>query len=647
LRTLPYASWPSSVGADLVTAGQRGLSFPWIDGGRIFWQESRPSERGRQTLMCRAPDGTIDEVTPAPFDLRTRVHEYGGRAFMVGGDVIVAIDDRDQRVWRLDGAPPDGGPLALTPECGGAMRFADMIVDTRRDRLIAVRESAQDGGDPVADLVAIPLDGSCSLRPLAADHDFFAHPSLDPVGERLAWITWDHPDMPWDATSLWCAALDDEGAVVSVEPVAGGRGEAVLQPQWGPEGELFHLSDRDGYWNVHGSRRGIVDPRAADHGGPLWQLGARWFDVDATGAVHALVVEEGFWSLERLGTAPDGQGRRRIGLAHAVLSDLVVENGIAVICAAAVDGAAAIVRVDLASGTHEAVARAFDVPLAPEAIARPQPFDFATADGAVAHAFYYPPTHPDVRGTPGTHPPLIVRCHGGPTGSASPALSLRYQYWTSRGFALCDVNYRGSSGYGRAYRRALDGRWGEADVADCIAAAEHLVAQGRADPERLVIAGGSAGGYTVLCALTFSDRFRAGASSYGIGDLATLAQDTHKFEKRYLDRLVGPWPEARATYEARSPILHTDRLSCPVIFFQGLEDKVVPPAQAEAMVEALDAKGIPVCYMPFAGEGHGFRRAETQKAVLEAEYAFYCRIFGIEPAEPLPPITIRNLEPRR
>jgi dipeptidyl aminopeptidase/acylaminoacyl peptidase len=499
-------------------------------------------------------------------------------------------------------------------------------------------------------LVALPLDGRSDEGVLLAEgHDFFAYPRLSRDGRRLAWLTWDHPAMPWDGTTLWVADLDAAGVPQVPKAAAGGPDEAVLQPEWGPDGHLYFLSDREGRWSLYRVADGQVEPVAAppgELGGPLWQLGSRWYGfLDADTAI-ASVSEDGFshlWLLP-LGGGPG----ERIELPYATLAEIVCDGGRASLIAGSAAAPAALVEIAPTKPlpSLRRLASAGKLPLDESWIARPRAIDFPTAGGHRAYAFHYPPTSPDHEAPAGERPPLIVRSHGGPTSSASPALRLAYQFWTSRGFAIVDVDYRGSTGHGRAFRRALDGVWGIADVEDCVAAARYLVDEGAADPARLVIAGGSAGGYTTLCALTFTDMFKAGASYYGIGDLEALARDTHKFESRYLDRLIGPYPERADLYRERSPIHFTERLSCPAIFLQGLDDKVVPPNQAEAMVEALRRKGLPVAYLSFQGEGHGFRRAETIERALLAELAFYCRVFGIEPAEPLPDLVIENLPPR-
>ena len=420
-----------------------------------------------------------------------------------------------------------------------------------------------------------------------------------------------------------------------------GPAESLVQPEWSPGGRLHVMSDRSDFWSLYrvdGLGLAPVALLAAELAGPLWQLGARWYDFVDESTVLAIATSLGRSQLVALDLATGAD--TPVDLPFVEYAGVGCAGGRAVVQALPDDGPAAIVLLDHGCTTL-ATSGALD--LDPALLSRAEHVTFPSGDGRQAFALYYPPTNPDCAPPEGELPPLVVRSHGGPTGRASPALNLQIQFWTSRGFAVVDVDYAGSTGYGRAYRSLLEGRWGIADVEDCIAAARHLAATGRADPERLAIRGGSAGGYTTLCALTFHDCFKAGASWYGIGDLEALLRDTHKFESRYLDRLVGPWPEAAATYRARSPLHHADGLSCPVIFLQGLDDKVVPPNQAEAMVAALRAKGVPVAYLAFPGEGHGFRAAEAIERALLAEYAFFCRVFGIVPADPMPPLEIEGL----
>jgi dipeptidyl aminopeptidase/acylaminoacyl peptidase len=644
--TAPYGSWRSPITAGLITGKQVGLASPWLDGGTVYWAESRPLEGGRVTLLRRRlPDGAVEELTPAPFNLRTRVHEYGGRAFTAQGGVVVGVEFKDQRLYRLEAGAE---PVPLTPESGSRLRYADLVLDLPRGRVLAVREDHRGEGEPANTLVAVPLDGGepHEGEVLASGHDFFAYPRPSPDGSRLAWITWDHPNMPWDASSLWLAELGPDGR--PLDPVlieTAGVEESLVQPEWSPDGRLHVMSDRSDFWSlyrVEGTGLAPVALVAAELAGPLWQLGSRWYDFLDERTALAIATERGTSRLTRLDLATGTEAP--LDLPFVEYAGVACAHGVAVVQALPDDGPGSVVLIDPSRPGFSTVATAGALDLDPRCFAKPEHLTFPS-DGRQAFALLYPPTNPDFAAPEGELPPLVVRSHGGPTGRASPALNLQVQFWTSRGFAVVDVDYAGSSGYGRAYRGLLDGKWGIADVEDCLAAARHLAETGRADPDRLAIRGGSAGGYTTLCALTFHDLFRAGASWYGIGDLEALVRDTHKFESRYLDRLVGPWPDAAELYRARSPIHHTDHLNCPVVFLQGLDDKVVPPNQAEAMVEALRRKGLPVAYLAFAGEGHGFRRAETIEQALLAEYGFFCRVFGIEPAEPLPPLEIENLPP--
>lgn len=645
-----YGTWRSPITAELVTAAQVGLGQPALDRGAVYWTEARPQDGGRTALVRQGRDGRAD-VTPAGFNVRTRVHEYGGGAWLVSDGTIVAVDFADQRLYRLD---PRASPVALTPPCDGRLRYADLEPDLGRRRILAVREDHRAGGEAVNSIVAVGLDGpgGDAGRLLVGGHDFFSSPRLSPDGRRLAWLSWDHPDMPWDGTRLWSAEIADDGGLSQVRQIAGGERESIVQPVWSPDGRLHFVSDRSGWWNLYGASNAPnpggpnpggpipVCPMSAEFAGPAWSFGSRWYDFLGPDAILACYTQDGLCHLARIEI---GTGRlTRLELPYTSFSGIAVQGGRAVFRAGGPDRPAAIVQLDLSSGAVTELCTAGDVPVDASYLARPQAIAFASG-GATAHAFYYPPTNPDFAAPAGERPPLIVKSHGGPTGSTSSELRLSNQFWTSRGFALCDVDYGGSTGYGRPYRERLNGRWGEVDVEDCLNAARFLVAEGKADQDRLAITGGSAGGYTTLCALTFHDLFKAGASHYGVSDLEALSKDTHKFESRYLDRLVGPYPQDAEVYRARSPIHHVDRLACACIFFQGLEDAVVPPDQAERMVAALRSKGLPVAYLAFPGEQHGFRKAETIQAVLRAELTFYGRIFGFEPADPLPDLEIENL----
>jgi len=636
-----YGTWTSPITAEAITIGQVGLTQPTLDRGAGYWLEARPQEAGRTVLVRRSAERGRQDLTPAPFNVRTRVHEYGGGAYAVRDGVIVAANFADQRLYLIQA---DAAPQPLTPSSEGRLRYADLELDLARDRVLAIREDHRAAGKAVNTIVAVALSGGDEGRVLMAGHDFFSAPRLSPDGGRLAWLAWDHPNMPWDATRLFCAEILGDGSLSQVREVAGGERESIVQPSWSPDGELYFVSDRTGWWNLYrvtDSGAQAICPMSAEFAGPAWAFGTRWCGFLAPGTLLACFSEGGRW---HLGTIDVVAGTLdRLALPHTEFSGLVVEGGKAILRAGRPDGPAAIILLEPASGRMSELCAAGELPVDPAFLAVPEAIICPSEPKSIAHAFYYPPTNPDFRAPAGELPPLIVKSHGGPTGSTSAELRLSTQFWTSRGFAVCDVNYGGSTGYGRAYRERLNGRWGEVDVLDCVNSARFLVAERRVDMRRLAITGGSAGGYTTLCALTFHDVFRAGASHYGVSDLEALARDTHKFESRYLDRLVGPYPEAAALYRARSPIHHVDRLSCPIIFFQGLEDAVVPPSQAELMVEALRKKGLPVAYLIFPGEQHGFRKAETIQTVLRAELAFYGRVFGFAPADGLADLWIENL----
>jgi dipeptidyl aminopeptidase/acylaminoacyl peptidase len=583
-------------------------------------------------------EGAVKDVTPPPYNVRTRVHEYGGGSFLVAEGRVYFTNFADQRLYRQDG---DGEPQPLSRADG--MRYADFVLDRRRGRLIAVREDHTGTGEPANTIVAVDI-GTGEERVLVAGNDFYAAPRLSPDGSRLAWLAWDHPNMPWDGTTLWLAELNDTGDLVEPRVVAGGPNEAVFQPEWSPGGTLYFVSDPKGWWNLFRLAEGRVQPvleMEAEFGRPLWAFGTHTYVFQSEDRIICTYTRHGTWRLATLETAT---GRLvDIDTAYTDFGALSVNGDRLAFIGGSPLEPRSVVLLDLQTNVAEVIKRSVEVGIDPGYLARPEPVQFPTGDGEHAHALYYAPTNKDFRPPEGERPPLIVHSHGGPTGATSSTLSLSTQFWTSRGFAVLDVNYRGSTGYGRQYRDALKGTWGVADVEDCTNGALHLVARGLADRDRLAISGGSAGGYTTLCALAFRSEFKAGASHFGVADLEALAKETHKFESRYLDSLIGPYPERRDLYLDRSPIHHVEGLNCPVIFLQGLEDKIVPPDQAEAMVQALRRKGVPVAYLPFEGEQHGFRRAENIKRALDAELYFYSRIFGFGLAEPVDPVEIENL----
>ncbi len=642
-RIAPFGSWVSPVTADLIVGESIRLGQVAIDGNTIYWTEGRPREQGRNVLVAHTADdtadGTIADVSPAPFNVRTRAHEYGGGAFTVARGEVVISHDADQQLYRIG---ISGAPEALTRSTN--TRYADGVIDAQRQLLIAVREDhGSSAPEAVNALVAIDLQTGAE-RVIAGGHDFFSNPRLSPDGQQLAWLTWDHPNMPWDGTELWLAPVAGDGSLGPAHRVAGGKAESIFQPSWSPQGELHFVSDRSGWWNLYRQRGSAIQalhPMEAEFGEAQWAFGMSTYGFDAGSRVVCTCAVDGDSRLYVIESAT--LEMTEIATPFRVILDLQVGAGFVAFVGGSASAPEAVIKLDLASGGHEVIRSASGaVPDAAytsvaEAIA------FPTEGGLVAHAFHYPPANADFRGPEGEHPPLIVVSHGGPTGATTAAFEWRIQYWTSRGFAVVDVNYGGSEGYGRAYRQRLTGLWGVVDVDDSVNAARYLIERGDANAERVAIRGGSAGGYTTLCALTFRSFFKAGASHYGIGDLEALARDTHKFESRYLDGLIGPWPTQRALYLERSPVNHTDRLESPMILFQGNEDKAVPPNQAQAMYDAVRAKGLPVAYLLFESEQHGFRRADTIKRVLEAELYFYGRIFGFMPADAIEPVAIGNL----
>lgn len=647
-NTAPYGTWRSPIATDDLLKGALGLAFPSIVDGSIYWMEARPSEAGRTVIVRRDRSGAISDCLPPPFSARSRVHEYGGICYTIGGGKLYFVNFSDQRIYAQDLAETDGTPVVVTAADG--RRYADLSFDRDRKRLLAVAEEDREGAEPRNFIVAVSLEeapGAAVATELVGGHDFFASPRLCPDGQQMLWLSWDHPAMPWDGTTLWRADLDAGGTPKNIRALAGSATESIFQPEFSSEGGVIAISDRSGWWNLEqiapAPRRPLY-PQAADFGLPLWQFGMRTFAACHDGRLACTwQAPEG----DRLGLLdPDSGSMEELHVPWTQLSNIVSDDHELVFIGAAPDRFAELLRYELDSGRFEVIRRSSEIDLTTADIAVPEALHYPSgpdADGETAHAYYYSPTHRSCEAAADEKPPLLVMSHGGPTAATAPVLNLKVQFWTSRGFAVLDVNYRGSTGYGRAYRDKLKGGWGVVDVEDCVAGAKFLVDRGDVDPERLAIRGSSAGGFTTLAALTFHDLFKAGASLYGIGDLEALAQDTHKFESRYLDSLVGPYPEAQDVYRARSPIHHVDQLACPVIFLQGLEDRIVPPAQAEAMVAALEAKGLPVAYVAFEGEQHGFRQAANIRRALEAELDFYGRVFGFTPADPIEPVPIRNL----
>ena len=641
-RTLPYGSWPSPIRIDDLVGDVVRLSDPWIDGDDIYWIEGRPAEGGRSVLVHHATDGTIRDVTPAPFDVRSRVHEYGGGAYVVAGGTVLFSHVQDGRLYRLD--PGDDTPQPITPD--GPYRYADLRFDPARRRFLGVREDHTGAGEPHSAIVDIALDGDREPRVLYEGPDFLAAPRPSPDGRRLAWLEWDHPDMPWDASRLRVAAFTDDGALGQSDLAAGGIDESVAQPEWSPDGILHLVSDRTGWWNIYrlapGPRLEPLSPVEAEFADPAWQFDRSSYGFLADGSIVAVGRARGRDRLFHISPAES------IGEVTSPYTDIgTIRVGPAGIVAnvGTPTVASTIVTLDPATLSTSGVLRhSTSLVVDPAYVSIAESITFPTAGGRMAHALFYRPVNPDAVPPGGELPPLVVRSHGGPTSAAANALELTFQYLTSRGIAVVDVDYGGSTGYGREYRQALEGEWGVVDVDDCIGAARYLVDRGDVDGDRLAIEGGSAGGYTTLAALAFRDVFTAGISAFGVADLEALARDTHKFESRYMERLVGPYPAMADRYRDRSPIHFLDAISVPVLILQGLEDKVVPPAQAEALAEALDAQGVPYAYLPFEGEGHGFRGEAAQRRTLEARLSFLGAVFGFTPADDLPPLDVHGIE---
>jgi dipeptidyl aminopeptidase/acylaminoacyl peptidase len=641
---LTPGSWPTPITSELVVRAAARLGEVVVDGEDVYWSESRPSEQGRSVIVRRAADGTVTDVLPAPWNARTRVHEYGGGAWTVLNGTVWFTEFSDQRLYRL--APGSDEPVAVTPEpeVAAGVRHADLRGVSGGRAVLAVRETHPASGraaDVVNEIVRVSADGSTEV--LVSGPDFVSDPRQAPDGVSLARLQWDHPNMPWDAAQLVVRAADGSDHVL-----AGGRGESVVQPVWGEDLALWWFSDRSDVWSLyrrrpHGEVELVVDV-GRDIAGPQWVFGQSRFALLPDGRI---VLAYGRAGADRLAVVDPGGEPRELDLPYGAFRYLTAQ-GTAVVCVAGGPASEPVVlRVDVDGGETEVLRPARDLGLDPAWFSRPEHVTFPTEDRGTgigeAHALVYPPTNPEASAPEGELPPLMVVVHGGPTAAASPVLNLEVQYWTSRGFCVADVDYRGSTGYGRRYRDALQGRWGIVDLDDVVECARHLADSGRVDPARMAIRGGSAGGYTTLAALSMRPGvFTAGASHFGVADLGALAAETHKFESRYLDGLVAPWPSGAAVYAERSPINHVDALDTPLAVFQGEEDAVVPPAQAEAIVAALRAKGVSHAYLLFPGEQHGFRKAENIRAALDGELSFYAQVWGFDlpVGEGIAPITV-------
>jgi len=642
-RTIaPYGCWKSPITSDLIVAGTISLSDVVVSGNNIYWIESRPSERGRRSIQRRSADGIITEMTPPEFNVRTRVHEYGGAAYEIDGKTIYFQNFADQLLYRHD---PGADPRPITTS---GIMYGDFRFDRQRNRLVSIQE---DHG--ISDIEAV--NTLVSLNPngpnadggatLVSGADFVSNPRLSPDGRRMVWLEWSHPNMPWDAAELWIGDVDAEGAIHNGRSIAGGNGSSVFQPEWTPGGDLIFVDDRSGWWNFYRFRNGEVEhllDMEAEFGRPLWVVGMTTYAVISDERLICAYTRNGMWAIGDLNLAT-GEFKT-VETPFTEVTSIAAEGDIVGFVAGSTVLPMGVYRHDLTTGDTQLLRSASTLTIDPGYLSEATTVTFPTSDDQVAHGFLYMPKNKDFDGPDGELPPLIVASHGGPTSATPASLQLTFQFWTSRGFAVLDVNYRGSTGYGRPYRDALQDTWGIYDVDDCVNGAQYLVEKGVVDGERLAVRGGSASGYLTLAALTFRDTFAAGCALYGISDLEIMALETHKFESRYLDGLIAPYPEGIDVYKERSPLHHIDQLNTPLILFHGLEDKVVPPNQSEMIYDALKEKGVPVAIVLYEGEQHGFRQAANIKRTLDGEFYFYSRIFGFEPADPIEPIPIANLD---
>jgi len=643
-KVAPYGSWKSPITSELYASAYVGLSEVQLEDGTAYWNELRPKEQGRYVVVQLQTDGTTHDITPPGFNARTRVHEYGGGSYLVDKGTVYFSNYSDQRLYRQKlGSSPE----ALTPLVD--VRYADGVIDHQSNRIVSVREDHTVKGEAVNTIVSVDLASGGPGEVLVSGNNFYSSPRISPDGRQLAYLTWNHPNMPWDGTELWVSTFDADGKPVNSQRVAGGLKESVYQPEWSPDNRLYFVSDRTGWWNIYRSNNGRAEaicPLEAEFGGPQWVFRQSHYGFASPRQIICIYTMKGGTHLARLDTVtgrleeiltPYSGGARQI-------RDIAVGPDHAVFVGGSPTEAESIVQIDLRTPKLTVLRRSRNVTVDNRYLSIPRHVEFQTTNGLTAHSFYYPAKNPDYSAPAGEKPPLIAICHGGPTGQTSTVLRYSIQYWTSRGIAVLDVDYRGSTGYGRPYRERLNGQWGVVDVDDCVNGARHLIQNGEVDRNRVAIEGGSAGGYTTMCALTFRDFFKAGASYFGISDLETFVKDTHKFESRYLDRLVGPYPEKKDLYRERSAINYAERVSCPMILFQGLEDKIVPADQSEKFYKVLRDKGLPTAYIAYEGEQHGFRKSENIKRSIEAELYFYGKVFDFEPADQIESVHIDNIE---
>ena len=640
-RSAPYGSWDSPISAELVAASsQHWINQLHVEGEELYMLLRLPEQGGRSVVARLNGDERIEELTPAPFDARTRVYEYGGSCFAVKDGVIYFSNFPDDRLYCHR---PGQSPRPMTAE--GDVRFADLVIDRRRNRLICIREDHTPAGEPTHVIAAVDLDGDEFGAVLFDKTDFVAFPVLSQDGRKLAWVAWSHPNMPFFSSSLWAAEVDDDGGLINIQQVVPEQEESITDPRWSPSGALYFCSDRSDWWNLYRWQDGeitAVCPMAAELGNPFWNIGKTMYRFLTPSRVLAAYNENGTWHLAQIDAETGKRKEVLAGFTYIVLLEVIGDH--AFVVAGSPTLPRSLFKLDLNSGEYTCLASSVQHSISQDYLAPGTHISYPTENGLLAHGFYHAPHSPDFEAPAGELPPLIVIAHGGPTGSVKQALDMDVQFYTSRGFAVLEINYGGSAGYGRAYRNRLRGQWGVVDVDDAVNGARYLVEQGLVDEERTIMRGGSAGGFTTFAALAFRDYFRAGSSHYGISDLEFWDRETHKFEARYCQSLIGPYPEQRALYRERSPLHRASEINVPLLIFQGLDDKVVPPNQSRFVADAVRVRGVPVAHIEFEGEAHGFRRFQTNVRTHQTELAFFGQVFGFEPADELPPLRIDNLD---
>ncbi len=668
MPTATYGSWPSPITTGTITARTVLLSQVRVDGPDTYWVERRATQEGRQVLLRRSGDGTIGEILPLTpddqlVDVRTLVHEYGGKAYAVSGGIIVVSHAGDSRLYLYNVEDRMRGLVPLT--IYGDVRHGDIEIDRDRGLLYAVREDHRSNGEAVNSLVAVPLDGSAArddepVKTVFSGTDFVSSPALSPDGQHLAWLSWNHPNMPWDETTLHVADLNDDGTIGEHTIICEGKGVSAVEPRWTQECDLIHASNHSGFWNLYRTegfpvlgasapgwtkklRTRSLHPKDATFSLPAWYLGPHSYDILDGDRLIASWTQN---AIGHLGTIKLANGELEEWVTGwQPMGNVASADGRVVMLATSEVHLPSIVEVK--NGSVQVLRGSGEFDPDTKGISLALPVQWPTTDGATSHGFYYEPANAEYTGEDGTKPPLIVNVHSGPTTASHAGYDLEIQYWTSRGFAYLDVNYRGSTGYGTKYRKALDGKWGIVDVDDCVSGAQYIVDQGWVDPERVAIRGHSGGGFTVLSALTRSTIFSAAASMFGVADLGLLARTTHKFESHYIPQLVGAHSVDDPLLLERSPISHVESIHAPLLLIQGTNDPVVPAEQATTMFDAVASKGLPVAIDMYPGEGHGFRLASNIRKAFDAELSFYCQVWGITPGEELShTVTVENLEHR-